>query len=124
MSWSYDPLLATAKDRVRHSIGDTDATNPLRQDETIAAAISSDGEAMATAILAEGLAAQYAQEPDSFGSVGLSVSWRERVKTWLALAERSRAIASATEATTIGVSVMTRDDLTTSEYVRPEWWTP
>jgi hypothetical protein len=123
MAWTYDPLLATAKDRVRHAIGDTDVANPLRQDETIAAAISADGETMAVAILAEGLAAQYAQEPDSFGSGSLSVSWRERVKTWLALAERSRSAAATVAGGLIGVSVLSRDDETVSEYVRPEWWT-
>ena len=115
---TYAPTLLTAHDRVRLALGDTDTVIPLLPDATVDAAILRHGEAAAVAVLAEGLAARFAQEPDSITLSGLSIRWGERVKSWLALASRSRVAVGA-----VGVSVETyRGEEDESEYVRLEWW--
>jgi hypothetical protein len=123
MGWTYVNTLATARDRVRHAIGDTDAGNQLRQDETILALIDQLGETGAIAALAEGLASQFAQEPTSFSSDGLSVSFGERVRTWTALAARI-ATANGGGASAGVLTPATGDSA--SEYLRGtqgNWWT-
>lgn len=121
MTFSFDPALPSAKDRIRLILGDFTAPG-LRQDETLNAAITAHGEAEATARLAEGLAAEFAQRPDSIGGDGQSISWRDRVKTWLEVASRMRATGVAA-ATALSVSVAaTRGDEAFAEYRRPESW--
>jgi len=125
VAWSYDPGLPSAKDRVRLAVGDTDGANPLRQDETINALVLAHGEAEATAKLAEGLATQYAQQPDSVDLGGLAVTWKDRVKAWLELAARTRDEAAATAAAAGGATASlatTRGEELAAEYRRPEWW--
>lgn len=125
MSWSYDPLLPSAMDRIRLAVGDADAMNQLRADETINALMTAHGEAEATARLAEGLATQYAQQPDSIGDDGSTISWRDRVKTWLELAKRMRAEAVAITAGIGSVAYSigtTRGEVVEAEYRRPDWW--
>ncbi len=130
MAWTYSNTLTTPRDRVRYLLGDTDTTAQLEQDETVNAAIVLYGEALGTATLAEGLASRFARSPDSFGEGGLSVSWRERVQTWLTLASniRSReaslaaqalADASASITGASGYLIGSRGETVTSEYVRP-----
>lgn len=127
MAWTYVNTLATGRDRVRHAIGDTDSANQLRQDETILALITQFGEQGAIAALAEGLASQYAQEPTSFSSDGLSVSFADRVKTWTALASRIRSEAAAATGNGAVAGVMAPAAVDTgSEYLRDRqgnWWT-
>lgn len=134
MTFSYDPTLTTALDRVRHAIGDTDANAPLRQDDTIAAVLDGVGgsetatvattaETLAIIDLASALAVEFARKPDSFSkSGGISVSWRERVKAWQTLASTLRASLATTAAVTgsVAVSLGTYrgDDEVVSEYVR------
>jgi hypothetical protein len=53
------------------------------------------------AILAEGLAVRFAQDPSSVSlPSGLSVAWSERVAEWRRVATRYRALASAEVAAT------------------------
>jgi len=125
--WNYDANLPSAKDRVRLAVGDTDATNPLREDETINVTVLAYGEAEGSARLAESLAAQFAQEPDSVAVDGLTVSWRSRVSAWLELATRMRSQAAAdalvTTARTQSRAAMRETVDTLDEYGRPvEWW--
>lgn len=88
---SFDPSLPTARDRVRLLVGDVDALNPLLADETYNVLLLSQGEAGAVIWAAQALAAQYAQEPGSVGLPdGTTVSWRDRVTTWLLIAENTR----------------------------------
>lgn len=126
MAWTYSNALTTPRDRVRYLLGDTDTTSQLEQDETVNAAIMLYGEALGTATLAEGLASRFARSPDTFGSDGLSVSWRERVQTWLKLAAniRSREASLAADAASAviggsGYLLGSRGETYTSEYVRP-----
>lgn len=127
MAFTYVNTLATARDRVRHAIGDTDSQNQLRQDETILALIERHGEQGAIAALAEGLASQFAQEPTSFSSDGLSVSFADRIKTWTALAARIRTESAAANGTGAAAGVLApAAEQTGSEYLRGgqgNWWT-
>lgn len=120
MAFSFDLALPSAKDRIRLMLGDTVAPG-LRQDETIDQMIVAHGEAEATARLAEGLAAEYGQKPDSVGLSGDTYSWRERVKTWLELARRMRAIGAAAVSGSISAAA-TRGDEPAAEYRRPDSW--
>lgn len=83
--------VATAKDRVRLEIGDTDvAANAILQDEEIAYYLTaeSDNVLQAAARAAYAIAARYAQRPDSLSAGGTSVSWSS-------LAERFRTLAAS-----------------------------
>lgn len=131
---TFDNTLPTPKDRMRAAVGDRDVpANALRQDEEYEAVWVQQGgdERLATAVVAEGLAAEYAQRVDAFAeSGGISVRWGERVKTWLALAAGLRE-ALAASATGAGAGMVTAvlvrppEGGWDSEYVRacplPAW---
>ena len=99
MAATYDPSLPTARDRMRQVLGDTDVdpdSDALLPDETYDARLEEHGETLATAILAESLAARYGQEPDAVSVGGqVQVSWRDRCRTWLELAKRLRSVAAS-----------------------------
>jgi len=113
---TYDPTLASARDRLRFALGDTDAAAPLEADTTYDAAISWHGEAGALRAMAEGLASRFAQKPDRISDGDFSVSWGERVRAWRALTTGSAGTGAA------GTVQATRGEVVTSEYVRT-WWT-
>lgn len=107
MTASFDIALASAKDRIRFAVADTDVPDgALRQDEQYVAVLSLAGsEDLATAQMAESLAAEFAQKPDSYSeSGGISVRWSERVKTWLSLASGIRTSLTAAAGGQGGVS--------------------
>jgi hypothetical protein len=116
--------LETPTDRMRAALGDRDTTNPLRQDEEYEANLALAGdELLATAVMAEGLAAEFAQRVDAYSeSGGISVRWSERVKTWLALAAAIRAgLAAAVDTSslaTVSAVAVRANGGWTSEYVR------
>lgn len=136
MTFTYTDAQPTALQRVRHDIGDTDSSRPLRSDETINAVLVVAGtvgtatevtlaEKVATAELASALAVEYAQRPDSIDKPGkIAVSWRDRVKAWQALATRlygEVAAASVATSSTVGaqsVAAIRGDVDGYSEYVR------
>lgn len=126
MTASYNNNLLTALDRIRFTLGDTNvdpAENALKPDEEYLAVIDgADSEAEATALMAEALATQVMQDPDSYSeSGGISVSWSSRIKTWLAIAESYRARANVA-ASTYGQTVFRRpkrDPDFDPEYRRP-----
>jgi hypothetical protein len=122
MSATFDNTLSRTLDQMRAALGDRDVPdNALRQDEEYAAQLAISGDAaLATAVMAEGLAAEYARRVDSFSeSGGISVRWGERVKTWLALAKSIRD-GSVTRQASGGVSAVAVrvGGIVTSEYVR------
>jgi hypothetical protein len=106
MSATYDELLPTDKDRVRYYLGDTNVSpeeNALRTDEHIAAVLTAEASFEAAVILiADGLIAEFGQEPDSVRLVsGLTVSFRNRIDAWKRLITRMEAkIAQAATAAT------------------------
>lgn len=128
MAFTFDPTLPTAVDRLRRALGDTTAPG-LRTNEEVAATLARyPDEALALAVLAEGLAVEFAQKPDSISDEGTTVTWRDRVKTWLAIASGARTLAALASATTGGMasSVATTRayDEQPSQYARPLGWWP
>jgi osmotically-inducible protein OsmY len=126
MAATFDNTLPTARDRARYQLGDTNVAAPLEQDATYDANLALYGDALAIAVMAEALASRYAQQPSSIGSQGDSIAWGERIRTWLALAQRIRDEQSVSGAAGAGSLVGTRCDETYSEYLRPVagcvWW--
>jgi hypothetical protein len=126
VTFTYDEALTLPRDRVRLRIGDTNATKPLRQDETIYALVAAVGELGAIEVLATSLATEYAQRPDSLGDNGQSISWSRRVSTWLEVAARARKEMAALEGgdgdgvtSTLSAMRPVRSDVVlASEYVR------
>jgi len=123
--FTYDSSLPTARDRMRHMLGDTDAANPLRYDESYDAMLTYfENETLATAKMARALASEFAQK---FSSVniqgGPSITYSERVKTWLALADKLEAAVGSSGGVGIGTSysgtVLRRTIVEESEYGRP-----
>ena len=108
MSATYDPELPAALDRMRFLLGDT-TVDPeeaaLVPDETYGAFLTLLGEPLATATLAEGLAARFAQEPGSVSVGGKTISWADRVRTWLELASRFRRDAALAAAAASAIEV-------------------
>ena len=92
MAATFDPALPTLKDHIRLTIGDRGPDTWLLTNETIQAKLDTLPYPEALAQLAEGLAAEFAQNPSSYSESGsMSISWGERVKTWLAIADRARS---------------------------------
>lgn len=123
--FTYDSSLSTARDRIRLAVGDTDATNPLRWDETIDALLTLHGEATATALIARSLANQYAQEPSNTTLPGgLTVSYSDRVKSWLSLAgaiekDTGMILSESDRSVSEDFRVVREWETATSEYQRP-----
>lgn len=130
---TYDPTHESALDRVRFAVGDTDVSvdedtgesSALKPDtEYLAAIARNDTEQGAIAEMARALAAQVMQEPDKYSEAGgISLSWSDRIKTWLALADSADARAAANGAS-YGVTNArkpTRGELAGVEYRRDPW---
>lgn len=91
---SYDETLGTDLDKARALLGDTsdDSDTELLTDDHIEAVLTLYAFNGGVAFLARELAARFAQKPGSVSLPGgLSVSWAERVKTWLALATQMQS---------------------------------
>ena len=92
MTATYDPSLPTNRDHLRQLLGDTDTASPLLQDETIDAKLQAFGFTEALAQLADGLASELSQRPDSFKEDGgVEYSWQHRVVQWRELATKARS---------------------------------
>lgn len=89
---SYDDTLPTDMDKARALLGDIDEADELRTDDHYEALLTRYDLNSTVAFVAQSLATEYARKP---GSVtlpnGLSVSWRDRVAAWQALATQMRA---------------------------------
>jgi hypothetical protein len=122
---TYDPNLTSDVDRMRFNVGDIRVgldtggiEQALRPDvEYLALLDLTQNWKLATAEMADSLASEYAQEPDSFSSSGeVSVSWGSRVEQWRNLAQRLRAEVAAANA----ASVMTAFGIISISPVRIE----
>jgi hypothetical protein len=142
MATTYFATLPTAKDRMRHRLGDVDMAAPLETDETYTAMLAhyqglgydaGVAEALAIATMAEALATRFAQKPGAVALPnGMNVQWSQRVATWLALAATLRrelgvaqvsGVAVAPAVVTVHVVQRAAADAV-AEYERPAWWTP
>jgi hypothetical protein len=118
---TFDPTLVTAKDRLRAALGDRDMTAPLRTDEEYWAQLAlTPDERLATAVMAEGLAAEYAFQPTTVSNENGTVSWAGRITAWQALAARLYAELKASAATGFGSARAERAGEIRSEYRRDE----
>jgi hypothetical protein len=115
-------------DRMRMTVGDTTVgvdeegnEQALRSDEVYLRLLAELVDwRLAAAEVAEQLAAEYAQQPTSFTRQGtMSVSWAERVRTWLATASRLRSAVAAEDTSRVSSVAAWRDDgCDDSEYRR------
>jgi hypothetical protein len=101
-TWSYDPSLSTAKDRIRLYVGDTIESLAFLYDEEIAGmlAITPD-ELLCAAELCESQAAQSAQLVDYSvgGASALRVNLSQRAQAFAARAKTLRQRAALTHST-------------------------
>ena len=105
MSFSYTPtnISQNGKDRIRFELGDTDAADPLLQDEEIAGAlsISSNGHAEATARAARAIAVKFTRQADL--QVGpLKLTYQNRAAAYTTIAESFEGKAGLTPGDTSG----------------------
>lgn len=93
---SYDDTDRSELNTAREALGDTsnDSATELVTDDHINAVLAENGYNLGVALLAEELAARFAQK---VGSVrlpsGLSVDWPERVRNWRTTATQYRTLA-------------------------------
>lgn len=95
MAFSFNPSLSTDRDWVRLRIGDTDASWPLLQDDTIDAILAAHGNDRLRAALAcaRAIVAQLARQADT-DNTGLSVRASQRAEAYRKLvAELEQEIA-------------------------------
>jgi len=125
MTATFDNTLATPLDRVRRNVGDTNTALPLREDEEILAVLTMYGgdEAAATAAVASGLAVEYAQRPDSISDDGTTITWRERVKAWVGIAESNLSTSASSGGVWSEQLVRRQGEDYDPEYDRDRIWT-
>ena len=96
MSWTYDPAMASDRDKVRFRLGDTVEAGALLQDEEIDVLLADAGSVTnATIAGADALAMRFASLAQSkTDDIGQSVNYGDRSARYRALADRLRANAS------------------------------
>lgn len=96
MTWTYDPTMASDRDKVRFRLGDTVAAAALLQDEEINVLLADAGSVTnATIAGADALAMRFASLAQSMtDDIGQSVNYGNRAARYRDLANRLRATAS------------------------------
>ena len=96
MSWTYDPTMASDRDKVRFRLGDTVEAGALLQDEEIDVLLADAGSVTnATIAGADALAMRFASLAQSMtDDIGQSVNYGDRAARYRDLANRLRATAS------------------------------
>lgn len=96
MTWTYDPTMASDRDKVRFRLGDTVAAAALLQDEEINVLLADAGSVTnATIAGADALAMRFASLAQSMtDDIGQSVNYGDRAARYRDLANRLRATAS------------------------------
>ena len=86
---TFDPALATDRDKARSLLWDVDDAAPLREDITYDALLVSNGFAYCLAFLAQSFRSESSRKVDSFSKSGsVAVSWRARDANWKDLVAR------------------------------------
>jgi hypothetical protein len=88
MAFTYVDTLPTARDRLRFALGDTNTPGYITDETYTATLLLNDQDEVASVRqLAGHLAVRFANEPGSIRlPSGLSISYRERVAQWVAIA--------------------------------------
>lgn len=99
-SYTYNDTLPSDLDRARARLGVTDvasASTALISDEHINAVLLDAGSLnLAVMQLARELAVHFAQKPSDISlPSGLRLAWRDRISTWLTIADTAMTTASA-----------------------------
>ena len=82
MAATYDPTLATDRDRVRFNLADTDTTNAIFQDEEITALLTAEGSVEgATAACLRALLTNAALRAKYFAMQGLTLDTKSQVQS-------------------------------------------
>ena len=104
MAFTYNNTLATAKDRLRFALSDTNAPGFIPDETYTATLAQNDQDEPASARqLASHLAVRFANEHGSIRlPSGLSISYRERVAQWVAIANGKLATSVNPGGTTGG----------------------
>lgn len=120
MTWSYNPSLATDKDKVRFMTGLTDENNQRVSDEEIAGilAMANDNVYEAAAMVADSLAGQYSSS-QSLKIDGFSIDYSERATHFRDLAKRIR-IAKLTAPGALGAPFVGGVSISEMESVRED----
>jgi hypothetical protein len=88
MTWNYDPTMATPKDQVRWLVADTDAQDPLEQDEEILFVLAGQPNVTrAAATVARQIARQFARQCDLDIAREVRVNLSDRSKNYFQLAK-------------------------------------
>lgn len=88
MTWTYDMTLSTPKDQVRWLCADTDAGDPLQQDEEILFVLTQQPNVTrAAATVARQIARQFARQCDLDIAREVRISLSDRSKNYFALAK-------------------------------------
>lgn len=127
MAATYDDTLPTDRDKARSLLGTTDVTSEataLVTDEHIDAVLTWKADLdRAVAFLASELATRFAQKPSDVSlPSGLRTSWRDRISTWLTLAERAGGGAFGDGGGLSFVPANYGGTTAADEFARPECW--
>lgn len=88
MTWTYDIALATPKDQVRFLTADTEATDPLVQDEEIAFVLTQQPNTYrAAAAVARQIARQFARQATIDIATEVRISLSDRAKQYFEMAK-------------------------------------
>lgn len=106
MTWKFDTSLITAKDKIRHLVGDVNDKDRLIEDETIQAVLTDNGSDLriSAAVIAESIAAQFSRR-QNLRIDGFSIDWGERAKAYRDLAASLRNSATLDVAGGLGLPV-------------------
>ena len=98
MTATYSISLATAKDRIRLQLGDTDTAHAVLADETIAAILTlkSSDEAAALVMCAQASIAVIGREPVKVEADGASFDFSDRLKALNTILARADAALTTT----------------------------
>jgi hypothetical protein len=113
MAWSYDPTLASGKDRVRWLVGDTDANDPLIKDEEILFALIENPRLYrAAALVCRATSARLMRELTLVGSAGsIELDAQRQAEKFARLADEYDAQAVARGGAGIYAGGISRSDV-------------
>lgn len=112
MTWTYDPTLATDRDKIRTLIGDTNTADQLLTDEQIAYMLAQTPQVdLAAAECCDLILAKLARDIDR-SNIGMSSQRSQKVQHYQDLAQRLRAKAGTLSQTYVGgLSLAEKDEL-------------
>lgn len=124
---TFNPALPTDLDRMRDILGDVDLDNPMAPDVTYSARLqaASGNWKLAAAAMARSFASRAINNISSFSATGdMSISWNNRARDWLLLAEQLEAEVSADQGEALENSIWSTDVIRGDRNIRGEYSRP